>query len=151
MSTDVICLICCRGGSKGIPEKNIKEFCGKPLLGWTLEHAQKANVFDEIILSTDSQEIAEVAENTIQRRNVKLRTELDDETGIQVSQIGDMFFVSNPRKQSNRFSRHIMRDLPNSTIMITTGTRGESFDVKYRFDAKGRRRAINILKNFGAK
>lgn len=98
-----------------------------------------------------STKIAEVAENTIQRRNVKLRTELDDETGIQVSQIGDMFLVSNPRKQSNRFSRHIMRDLPNSTIMITTGTRGESFDVKYRFDAKGRRRAINILKNFGAK
>ncbi len=62
MSKSVICLICCRGGSKGIPEKNIKEFCGKPLLGWTLEHAQKANVFDEIILSTDSQEIAEVAE-----------------------------------------------------------------------------------------
>ena len=98
-----------------------------------------------------STKISEVAENTIQRRNVKLRTELDDETGIQVSQIGDMFFVSNPRKHSNRFSRHIMRDLPNSTIMITTGTRGESFDVKYRFDAKGRRRAINILKNFGAK
>ena len=62
MNKDVICLICCRGGSKGIPEKNIKEFCGKPLLGWTLEHAQKANVFDEIILSTDSQEIATVAE-----------------------------------------------------------------------------------------
>jgi CMP-N-acetylneuraminic acid synthetase len=62
MSKDVICLICCRGGSKGIPEKNIKEFCGKPLLGWALEHAQKANVFDEIILSTDSQKIAEVGE-----------------------------------------------------------------------------------------
>ena len=55
-------LICCRGGSKGIPGKNIKEFCGKPLLGWTLEHAQKANVFDEIILSTDSKEIAAVGE-----------------------------------------------------------------------------------------
>ena len=58
----VIGLICCRGGSKGIPGKNIKEFCGKPLLGWTLEHAQKANVFDKIILSTDSKEIAEVGE-----------------------------------------------------------------------------------------
>ena len=61
MSKNLICLICCRGGSKGIPEKNIKDFCGKPLLGWTLEHAQKANVFDEIILSTDSQEIAALA------------------------------------------------------------------------------------------
>ena len=55
-------LICCRGGSKGIPSKNIKDFCGKPLLGWILEYAQKANVFDEIILSTDSKDIAAVGE-----------------------------------------------------------------------------------------
>ena len=62
MSLDVICLICCRGGSKGIPEKNIKDFCGKPLLGWALEHANQANVFNEIILSSDSNEIAKVGE-----------------------------------------------------------------------------------------
>tara|TARA_Y100000816_G_C26108314_1_gene590082 strand:- start:4526 stop:5242 length:717 start_codon:yes stop_codon:yes gene_type:complete len=60
MNLKVICLICCRGGSKGILEKNIKKFCGKPLLGWALEHAKNANVFDEIILSTDSQQIATV-------------------------------------------------------------------------------------------
>ncbi len=59
---EIIALICCRGGSKGIPGKNIKEFCGKPLLGWALEHAAKANVFDQIILSTDSKEIAAVGE-----------------------------------------------------------------------------------------
>ena len=62
MKKKVICLICCRGGSKGIPGKNIKEFCGKPLLGWVLEHAKKAQVFDEIILSTDSVNIASVGE-----------------------------------------------------------------------------------------
>ena len=56
----VVSLICCRGGSKGIPGKNIKEFCGKPLLGWILEAAKEAKVFDDIILSTDSEEIAEV-------------------------------------------------------------------------------------------
>jgi pseudaminic acid cytidylyltransferase len=58
----VIALICCRGGSTGIPGKNIKIFCEKPLLGWTLEHATKSSVFDEIILSTNSQEIATVGE-----------------------------------------------------------------------------------------
>lgn len=62
MKRKVISLICCRGGSKGIPNKNIKEFCGKPLLGWTIEHAQKANVFDDIILSTDSKNIATLGE-----------------------------------------------------------------------------------------
>jgi pseudaminic acid cytidylyltransferase len=56
----IIALICCRGGSKGIPKKNIRRFCGKPLLGWILEAASSANVFDDIILSTDSEEIAAI-------------------------------------------------------------------------------------------
>lgn len=55
-----IALICCRGGSKGIPKKNIKLFAEKPLLGWTLETAKESKVFDDIILSTDSEEIANV-------------------------------------------------------------------------------------------
>lgn len=56
----MVALICCRGGSKGIPGKNIKDFCGKPLLEWTIKHANQANVFDDIILSTDSEEIARI-------------------------------------------------------------------------------------------
>jgi CMP-N-acetylneuraminic acid synthetase len=56
----IIALICCRGGSKGIPGKNIKEFAGIPLLGWILKFAREANVFDEIFLSTDSEEIAAI-------------------------------------------------------------------------------------------
>jgi len=49
-----ICLICCRGGSKSIKNKNIKNFNGKPLLYWTLEEAIKSKIFNKIILSTDS-------------------------------------------------------------------------------------------------
>ncbi len=59
---EIIAIICCRGGSKGIPGKNVKKFCGKPLLGWIIDAAQKSGVFDRILLSTDSQEIAEVGE-----------------------------------------------------------------------------------------
>lgn len=55
-----IALICCRGGSKGIPGKNIKHFHGKPLLNWIIESAKESSVFDEIFLSTDSSEIAEI-------------------------------------------------------------------------------------------
>jgi len=62
-SYEVISLICCRGGSKGIPGKNIKNFCGKPLIGWIIEAAKEARIFDDIILSTDSEEIAEIAES----------------------------------------------------------------------------------------
>ncbi len=58
-----ICLICCRGGSQNIKNKNIKIFAGKPLLAWILEEAIKSKVFDKIILSTDSKKIARVGEN----------------------------------------------------------------------------------------
>lgn len=55
-----ICLICCRGGSKTIKNKNIKNFAGKPLLSWIIEEALKSKVFDKIILSTDSKKIQNV-------------------------------------------------------------------------------------------
>ena len=57
----IICLICCRGGSKTIKNKNIKFFCGKPLLYWTIKSAQESGVFERIILSTDSKKIANFA------------------------------------------------------------------------------------------
>ena len=56
-----IAIITARGGSKRIPKKNIKEFCGKPVLCRVIEAAQKAGIFDEIMVSTDSEEIAQVA------------------------------------------------------------------------------------------
>lgn len=55
----VIAFIPARGGSKSIPEKNIKSFCGKPLIFWNLEALQKSNV-DEIVVATDSDKIKEV-------------------------------------------------------------------------------------------
>lgn len=56
-----VAIIPARGGSKRIPRKNIKEFCGKPMIAWSIEAAQKSGVFDRIIVSTDDEEIAEVA------------------------------------------------------------------------------------------
>lgn len=50
-----------RGGSKRIPRKNLKHFCGKPMLAWSLENAQRSGCFDRIIVSTDDAEIAAVA------------------------------------------------------------------------------------------
>ncbi|TYC58036.1 pseudaminic acid cytidylyltransferase [Marinobacter sp. BW6] len=59
MSTAAI--IPARGGSKRIPRKNIKEFCGKPMIAWSIEAARKSGCFDRIVVSTDDPEIAEVA------------------------------------------------------------------------------------------
>lgn len=57
-----IAIIPARGGSKRIPRKNIKEFCGKPMLAWSIEKAGAAGLFDHIIVSTDDPEIVKVAE-----------------------------------------------------------------------------------------
>ena len=55
-----LCIIPARGGSKRIPKKNIKLFCGKPLIIHSIEVAKKSNLFDKIIVSTDSLEIADI-------------------------------------------------------------------------------------------
>ncbi|MBO5608334.1 MAG: pseudaminic acid cytidylyltransferase [Treponema sp.] len=56
-----IAIIPARGGSKRIPRKNIKNFCGKPILAYSIEAALKSNLFDEVMVSTDDEEIAEIA------------------------------------------------------------------------------------------
>lgn len=56
-----IAIITARGGSKRIPKKNIKEFMGKPMLAYAIEAAQKSGIFDVVMVSTDSEEIADVA------------------------------------------------------------------------------------------
>ena len=56
-----IAVIPARGGSKRIPRKNIKSFCGKPMIAWSIEAALSSDLFDHVIVSTDDDEIAEVA------------------------------------------------------------------------------------------
>ncbi|QIR75949.1 pseudaminic acid cytidylyltransferase [Sulfurospirillum diekertiae] len=56
-----LAIIPARGGSKRIPRKNIKEFCGKPMIAYSIEAAQKSGCFDKIIVSTDDEEIAALA------------------------------------------------------------------------------------------
>lgn len=56
-----LCIIPARGGSKRIPRKNIKPFMGKPIIAYSIEAALNSGVFDEVMVSTDDVEIAEVA------------------------------------------------------------------------------------------
>lgn len=57
-----LCIIPARGGSKRIPKKNIKEFCGKPMIAWPIAAAQKSALFEHVIVSTDDEQVARVAE-----------------------------------------------------------------------------------------
>ena len=56
-----IAIIPARGGSKRIPRKNIKDFLGKPIIAYSIEAALKSEIFDEVMVSTDDEEIANVA------------------------------------------------------------------------------------------
>ncbi len=56
-----IAIIPARGGSKRIPKKNIKKFWGKPIIAYSIETALQSNIFDEVMVSTDDKEIAEIA------------------------------------------------------------------------------------------
>tara|TARA_B100000212_G_scaffold291237_1_gene232891 strand:+ start:1196 stop:1888 length:693 start_codon:yes stop_codon:yes gene_type:complete len=58
-----LCVIPARGGSKRIPKKNIRLFCGKPIIQWSIEAALKSKCFDKIIVSTDSEEISKISKS----------------------------------------------------------------------------------------
>lgn len=56
-----VAVIPARGGSKRIPRKNIKEFCGKPMIAWSIEIALESKCFDQVVVSTDDEEIAKIS------------------------------------------------------------------------------------------
>lgn len=61
MSKKIICLIAARGGSKGVPRKNIRKLAGKPLIAHTITTALESNLFSHVVVSTEDKEIAEIA------------------------------------------------------------------------------------------
>ena len=61
MSDKSIAIIPARGGSKRIPKKNIRDFCGKPIISYAIDAAIRSGLFDEVMVSTDSEEIAEIS------------------------------------------------------------------------------------------
>ena len=56
-----VAIIPARGGSKRIPRKNIRPFCGKPIIAYSIEAAQQTGLFNEVVVSTDDEEVANVA------------------------------------------------------------------------------------------
>lgn len=74
----IVALIPARGGSKSIPKKNITKLGGKPLLAWSIEVAQKMDIIDKVIVSTDDKDISEIARKLggeVSLRPLKLATD----------------------------------------------------------------------------
>ena len=59
-----LAVIIARGGSKRIPNKNIRNFCGKPIIQYSLDVAMKSRMFDEVMVSTDDDKIAKISESS---------------------------------------------------------------------------------------
>lgn len=75
MGNDILAVIPARGGSKRIPRKNVRPFCGRPLICWTIETALVSSHLSDIVVNTDDDEIQSIAEEmgvTVHRRPPEL-------------------------------------------------------------------------------
>ena len=87
----VLCTICARGGSKGVKNKNIKEINGKPLISYTIEQAKKSGLFEHIVISTDSDDIANIAKEYGAEVFFKRSAEMASDTAGKLDVIKDAF------------------------------------------------------------
>ena len=92
--SEILCTICARGGSKGVKNKNIKTINGKPLIAYTIEQAKESKLFDHIVVSTDSDDIANVAKEYGAEVFFKRSAEMASDTAGKLDVIKDAFIRS---------------------------------------------------------
>lgn len=91
---NILCTICARGGSKGVRNKNIKELNGKPLISYTIEQAKASGLFEHIVISTDSDDIADTAKKYGAELFFKRSAEMASDTAGKLDVIRDAFIRS---------------------------------------------------------
>ncbi len=91
---NVLCTICARSGSKGVKNKNIKELNGKPLIAYTIEQAKASGLFDHIVVSTDSDDIAKIAQEYGAEVFFKRSAEMASDKAGKLEVIRDAFMRS---------------------------------------------------------
>jgi len=84
-----ICIIPARGGSKRILRKNVREFCGKPMIAWSIHVALQSGCFDKVVVSTDDDEIAHIAKENGAEVPFRRSAELADDQTPTVPVIAD--------------------------------------------------------------
>ncbi len=99
MAYKVLCTICARGGSKGVKNKNIKLINGKPLIVYTIEQAIESGLFEHIVISTDSDEIAAIAMSHGAEVFFKRSAEMASDTAGKLDVIQDAFMRSEAHYQ----------------------------------------------------
>ena len=90
----ILCTICARGGSKGVKNKNIKPIHGKPLIAYTIEQARQSKLFEHIVISTDSDAIANIAQEYGAEVFFSRSPEMASDTAGKLDVIKDAFIRS---------------------------------------------------------
>lgn len=90
----ILCTICARGGSKGVKNKNIKPINNKPLIAYTIEQAKESKLFDHIVISTDSDDIANIAKEYGAEVFFKRDERMASDTAGKLDVIKDAFVKS---------------------------------------------------------
>ena len=91
---NILCTICARGGSKGVKNKNIKEINNKPLIAYTIEQAKESKMFEHIVVSTDSNDIAKISKEYGAEVFFKRSQEMSNDTAGKLNVIKDAFVRS---------------------------------------------------------
>ena len=121
-SKSVLAIIPARGGSKGLPGKNIKELCGKPLIAWSIEQAKSCSDIDSIVVSTDDREIANVAQKYGAEIPFMRPAELANDTA---STIDVIFHAINWLKEHENYqTRYTLLLQPTSPLRALEDIRG---------------------------
>ncbi len=127
----IIAIIPARGGSKGVPRKNIKPICGRPLIAWSIEAAKESKYINRVIVSTEDKEIAEIAKQ--EGAEILWRPqELASDTATTVSVLQhaieniplDIIVLlqpTSPIRINNLVDRAIRRFLDNRVDSLATG------------------------------
>ena len=129
----VLAVIPARSGSKGLPGKNIKELCGKPLIHYTIKQALESELFNKVVVSSDSDEILEIAKQSdisyVFKRNKSLSTDdaskwevfkdlvlrFEKQTGQRVEYLVDLD-VTVPRRKTEHVDTSIDMMIKNNWI-----------------------------------
>lgn len=145
-----LCVIPARGGSKRIPRKNIKDFCGIPLIARSIKTALEAEIFDEVIVSTDDAQIAEISLKYGAKTPFMRDKNLSDDYATSVDVIRDACI-----KMGDKFDTicclYATTPLINSEILRDAALKFEKSDAEFLFSATkfdfAIQRAIKIDEN----
>lgn len=128
-----ICIIPARGGSKRIPRKNIKLFLGKPIIGYSIKAAIDSKLFDEVMVSTEDQEIMSISENLGASIPFKRSEKLSDDFTSTFDVLNDVLNRYNKKGKNYDYACCLYPTAP----FITSKILEEAFDlmIKNSYDS----------------